>query len=232
MFCGSSKILCRYRRWSRLLRLRPALLPLLALLMAAGCSQQMANQPRVEPLESSPVFEDMMGSRQPVPGSVARGHNRSEWATYSPQFKTGRVDGEVADRLPHDIVEKPEFQLRDFLARGRERYNIFCSHCHDLIGTGRGFVPQRGFPQPPTFHSRRLRQVPIGHIFRVISDGVGKMPAHRTQIPVSDRWAIAAYVRALQFSQHADASQLPAATIEKLDAEVKAGEENQRGARP
>jgi mono/diheme cytochrome c family protein len=108
--------------------------------------------------------------------------------------------------------------LGDILVRGQARYEIFCSHCHDLVGNGRGMVPQRGFPEPPTFHSERLRAAPLGHVYQVITSGKDDMPAHRDQIPARDRWAIAAYVRALQFSQHADISELPPTDVERLEA--------------
>jgi hypothetical protein len=96
------------------------------------------------------------------------------------------------------------------LVRGRERFNIYCSHCHDRVGSGLGTVVRRGFPRPPSYHIDRLRAAPAGHFFDVITNGLGRMPEHGTMIPARDRWAIVGYIRALQFSQHAELSSLPA----------------------
>ena len=105
---------------------------------------------------------------------------------------------------------------KEVLDRGEQRFNIFCSPCHDTAGTGQGMIVRRGYRQPPTFHSDRLRQAPIGHFFDVITNGFGAMPDYRAQVAPRDRWAIAAYVRALQLSQHATAAELPAEDRQKL----------------
>jgi mono/diheme cytochrome c family protein len=176
----------------------------------------MANQPRLEPLEASALFVDGMASRPLVPGTVPQRRGAAPLVAHSVAFETGMVDGELIQQLPPELSDPQE--LRAILERGHERYGIFCSHCHDLLGTGHGMVPQRGFPQPPTYHSERLRNVPLGYIYDVATNGRGAMPAHRGQISARDRWAIAAYVRALQFSQHARVAKLPPADRKNLEA--------------
>jgi mono/diheme cytochrome c family protein len=201
---------CRSRRWMICCAM------CLALGLAAGCVQKMDDQPIIEPLEANEFFSDGQGSREWIAGTVARGDEPNEIQSSSEHFTTGMVDNEVASTLPAELTEN--FTLEHILQRGRQRYAIFCSHCHDLQGTGQGVVPQRGFPEPPTYHSNRLREASLGHFYRVISHGRGQMPAHGGQIPPSDRWAIAAYVRALQVSQHVDASRLEPAEVERLQS--------------
>jgi hypothetical protein len=175
-------------------------------LCLAGCQQEMANEPRYKPLAASTFFADGRASRDLVPGAVARGHEPQAGPLY-----TGRVGAEEATDLPLPLT--PEL-----LARGRERYNIYCTPCHDRVGTGHGMIVQRGYPHPPSFHIPRLRQAPIGHFFVVMSDGFGSMPEYAPLIPWQDRWAIAAYIRALQLSQYAPAAALPAETRQQLEA--------------
>ena len=169
-------------------------------LAASGCElrQAMYDQPRYEPLEASPFFEDGLSSRQPVEGTVARGHLRLD-----DHYFRGTVNGEPATTVPVPVT-------RDLLERGRERYDIFCSPCHDRTGTGNGMIVKRGLKQPPSYHEDRLREVPIGHFFDVMSNGFGAMYSYASRVSVEDRWAIAAYVRTLQFSQNADFDDLPA----------------------
>jgi mono/diheme cytochrome c family protein len=169
-----------------------------ALAMAAclGCVPDMADQPRYEPLEESAFFDDGMSARPRVEGTVARGE-----LYLDSHFYRGTVNGESADTLPVELDER-------LLLRGQERFNIFCSHCHDKVGSGRGMVVQRGFPQPPSYHIERLRVAPVGQIFDVITNGRGRMPEHGTLLAHEDRWAIVAYVRTLQLSQYANASLL------------------------
>ena len=168
----------------------------IALAGLTGCTQDMADQPRYEPLEASAFFADRMSARPRVVGTVARGELQIDAHLYH-----GTIDGRLADRLPMEIDEA-------LLKRGQQRFNIFCSHCHDRLGTGRGMVVQRGYPQAASYHTDRLREVPVGHIFDVITGGKGRMPAHGSMIPAEDRWAIVAYVRTLQLSQYADVSLL------------------------
>jgi mono/diheme cytochrome c family protein len=178
----------------------------LAVLLLAGCTQEMANQPRIDPLEPSPLSGEIAPPRAPVAGTVARGQH---WP--DEQFLTGRVDGEFATALPPSLGEY--FSEDELVLRGRQRFSIFCAHCHGLLGGGDGgdsaYRPQvgmvvlRGFPVPPTYHQPRLREASLGHFFEVITHGSGRMPAHGSMIPPEDRWAIAAYIQALQLSQYA-----------------------------
>ena len=130
---------------------------------------------------------------------MARGHLDADDHLYR-----GLVDGAPAATFPLPITA-------DVMARGRERYDIYCAPCHDVAGTGRGSVVQRGMLPPPTFHDDRLRAMPLGEFYGVITDGVRNMPGYAAQIPVNDRWAIAAYVRALQRSRNATLEDIPAA---------------------
>jgi hypothetical protein len=179
----------------------------LALLAAAGCRQDMHDQPRLEPLEASDFFHDGRASRPPVAGTVARGELRLDSHYY-----TGRQGGELAETFPFPVT-------REVLERGRERYGIFCTPCHDRLGTGNGMIVRRGFPQPPSFHEERLRAAPVGHFFDVISNGLGRMTSYADRVPPRDRWAIAAYLRALQLSQNAALADVPPDERRKLEAE-------------
>lgn len=178
-----------------------------ALLALAGCRQAMDDQPRYDPLEPSERFGRITSARHLVAGTVPRDIQGGEVVVTDPAYITGEVGGRLVDQLPQRLLENRS--MSEILERGQERYTIFCVHCHDLTGRGNGMVPRRGFPYPPTFHSRRLREVPIGHFFVVITNGLGRMPDHGRMIPVDDRWAIAAYIRALQFSQYAPPADLP-----------------------
>jgi hypothetical protein len=173
-------------------------------LLAACGEQQMANQPRYEPLEASTFFADGRSSRHLVPGTVAQGQFQGEEPLY-----TSRIAGEAVTELPLPLT-------RDLLARGRERYAIYCSPCHDQVGTGRGMIVQRGYPRPPSFHIPRLRQAPLGHFFVVMTEGYGAMPNYGYLLTPPDGWAIAAYIRALQLSQYAPVAELPPEVRQQL----------------
>jgi mono/diheme cytochrome c family protein len=175
----------------------------------------MDDQPRYDPLESSTFFADGTSARHLVPGTVPRTKAGNRSNEFDEQFVRGRVDGEWTADLPEQVLENTS--LHNVLVRGQERYGIFCAPCHDLVGTGNGLVPQRGFPFPPTFHSPRLREIPLGYFFTVTTDGIGRMPDYGRQIPIEDRWAIAAYIRALQLSQHVPADDLPAQDRQRLE---------------
>lgn len=199
----------------------------LLLIITAGCYQEMQDQPRIDPLEASPLPNRVSGARQPVPGTVARGHSIQQAAMYDRVQATGRnEDGQLVSDLPQAITEGQSMQA--LLERGRQRYEIFCSHCHDLIGSGNGRVPQRGYPFPPTFHSERLRNVPLGYFYDVITNGRGRMPAHRNLVDASDRWRISAYIRALQFSQYAPQDSLPESDQQELEKQAQPSQEPQR----
>lgn len=177
-----------------------------ALLTAAGpgCRQKMVDQPRYEPLEASSFFADGQASRPLVEGTVARGQLRLD-----DHFFTGKTNGEFVRAFPLAVTE-------EHLKRGQERFNIFCAPCHGRLGNGQGMVVRRGFPRPPSYHIDRLRDAPVGYLFDVITNGFGRMPDYADQIPPADRWKIAAYVRALQLSQHAPVTELPEEDRQKL----------------
>ena len=166
-------------------------------LLAAACRQQMDDQPRYKPLEASRFFPDGQSARPRVEGTVARGELHEDTALYA-----GKAGDRLVDRVP--VALTPEL-----LARGRERFDIYCSPCHDRVGTGKGMIVRRGYRQPPSLHIERLRQVPAGHFFDVMTNGFGAMPAYARQVRVPDRWAIVAYIRALQLSQNAALADLP-----------------------
>lgn len=180
---------------------------LAALLLASACRTDMMDQPRYKPLAASDFFGDGRSARPPVPGTIARGHLNDDT-----HLHTGKVDGVLVTTFPFP-VNKPVFE------RGRERYNIYCAPCHDLVGNGNGMVVRRGYRQPPSLHEDRLRAAPAGHFFDVMTNGFGGMPDYAAQIPVRDRWAIAAYVRALQLSQRAAPADVPPAELRKLEAQ-------------
>lgn len=155
-------------------------------------------QPKILPLSKSDFFEDGRGSRTPPAGTIARGQLRDDTYLY-----TGMINGQPGNVMPFPAT-------RDVLERGRERFNIYCSPCHSRIGDGNGMIVQRGFRRPPSFHEPRLRQAPLGHFYDVISNGFGAMPDYAAQVNPHDRWAIVAYVRALQLSQDAPANAMNA----------------------
>jgi hypothetical protein len=169
-----------------------------------ACRQDMHDQPKYEPLESSAFFDDHRSARIPPEGTVPRGFLREDTALY-----TGKINNEPVQTFPMEITEQ-------VVQRGQERYNIFCAPCHDKTGHGIGMVVQRGFKKPPSFHLDRMRQAPVGHYYDVITNGFGVMLNYAEQVPVEDRWAIIAYIRALQMSQHATVSELPAEDQKKL----------------
>jgi hypothetical protein len=179
---------------------------LLSLLILAGCQQKMADQPRYEPLAKSDFFGDDRSARPLVEGTVARDHLKSDEAFY-----TGKTSGRLTETLPFPVS-------KDVLLRGRERFDIFCSPCHDRIGTGQGMVVKRGFRPPPSFHIERLRTAPSGYFFDVITHGFGIMPDYAAQVSPQDRWAIVAYIRALQLSQNAKLTDVPEAERRTLEA--------------
>ncbi len=169
----------------------------LACLLTQACRQGMADQPRYTPLQASDFFEDGRSSRDLIPGTVARGRLRTDAHLY-----TGQVDGQFVDTFPFPITRK-------ILDRGHERYDIFCSPCHDRVGAGEGIIVQRGFPQPVSLHIERLRESPHGYFYNVISNGFGRMYDYAERINPQDRWAIIAYIRALQLSQRATLADVP-----------------------
>jgi mono/diheme cytochrome c family protein len=179
----------------------------LSLTLAGACRQDMAEQPRYDPLEASRFFPDGQAARPRVAGTVARGELHEGTALF-----TGKLDGRLVDKVP--VAVTPEV-----LARGRERFDNYCSPCHDRVGTGKGMIVRRGYRQPPSLHDERLRQAPAGHFFDVMTSGFGVMPAYAAQVAVQDRWAIVAYIHALQRSQHASLADVPPAERRALETE-------------
>ena len=179
---------------------------LACVLLLAACRQDMHDQPKYQPFERNKFFEDQRASRPLVPGVVARGHLDEDQALYTGVSASGPV---ATNPLPLS---------RDLLLRGQQRYNIYCSPCHDRVGAGEGMIVQRGFKQPPSFHSERLRAVPDGYLFQVMTNGFGTMSTYAPQVSVPDRWAIVAYIRALQYSQHANLADVPDSERTKLGA--------------
>ncbi len=166
----------------------------------------MDSQQKYEAQEESQFFKDGLTMRPPVAGTVARGDLREDDAYY----RGRNNDGSLIVKMPVEIT-------MDLLKRGQERYNIYCSPCHDRTGSGKGIVVKKGFLQPPSIHLDRLRESPDGYFYDVISNGIRNMPSYKHQIPVSDRWPIVAYVRALQRSQNAGAEDVPEELRENLD---------------
>ena len=162
-------------------------------------------QPKYEPLDPSSFFPDGRSARQPVPGTVARGELRINEAMYA-----GKVNGVPVNTFPFPIT-------RQDLERGQQRFNIYCTPCHDYTGSGHGMVVERGFPPPPSYHIDRLRNAPVGHFFDVMTNGYGTMYSYADRISVRDRWCIAAYIRALQLSQHATLNDVPEKDRTKLE---------------
>lgn len=178
------------------------------LLILAGCRQDMHDQPRLEPLEASVFFADGRGARPVIPGTVARGE---EHLRADELFYTGKVNGRYAEEFPEPVTLA-------MLRRGQERYNIFCAPCHSQVGDGLGMIVQRGLRPPPSFHEERLRAAPPGYFFDVITNGFGVMYSYGDRIKPADRWAIAAYIRALQLSQNGTQENLPPEDWEKAVA--------------
>jgi mono/diheme cytochrome c family protein len=170
-----------------------------------GCRQDMHDAPRYEPYEKSDFFADGRSARPLVAGTVARGHLRED---------TPAATGKMGDLF---VATAPVPVTVELLRRGQERYGIYCSPCHGLTGAGDGMVVRRGFRRPTSFHDPRLRAQPDGYIFDVVTKGFGAMPDYAAQVPVSDRWAVVAYIRALQLSQNATVADVPADRRGALD---------------
>jgi mono/diheme cytochrome c family protein len=208
------------------------LLTAYCLLFAAACRQDMQDQPRYEAYEASKFFKDGLSSRPLVAGTVPRGYLRADTQLYTGKKTMGAGGGAASSSgggsdssaragttnansqtgagaggsgaiFPDDIDTFPFPVTADVVARGQERYQIFCSMCHGATGAGDGMVVRRGFKQPPSYYTEDLRNAPVGHFFDVMTNGWGSMPDYAQQIPVQDRWAIVSYIRALQLSHPA-----------------------------
>jgi mono/diheme cytochrome c family protein len=170
------------------------LLAIALVLVLGSCDQNMSDQKKLPPYRPSSLF-DGLAMLTPVPGTVAR------------------------DALP-DSAPQPPAITADLLARGKDRFQIYCTPCHGAVGNGQGMVVQRGFPAPPSFHIDRLRTAPASHFYDVITNGYGAMYSYGARVAPADRWAIVAYIRALQASQHAAVASLPDAARATLNKEA------------
>ncbi len=196
----ASRAFCEKRGYVRLKSPIAALvISLAAFTLLPACRLDMHVQPKQNPFERSAFFPDQRSERPLVEGTVARGQLRAD--TY---FYSGRIGNSFGDYMPFPVS-------KDVLERGRQRFNIYCSPCHSILGDGKGFVPSRGFSQqPPSYHIPRLQKAPLGYFFDVMTNGFGAMPDYRSQLEPQDRWKIVAYIRALQLSQNTTQADVPA----------------------
>ncbi len=171
-----------------------------ATLVLAGCRQDMHDQPKFFPQRGTSFYPDGRSVRPQVENTVARGQMRQD--VY---FYTGMNAGKEGDGMPFAVT-------RDVLARGQERYNVYCTPCHSRVGNGEGMIVQRGYRPAGDFHTMRLLTAPLGHFFNVITNGYGAMPDYAAQLTPADRWAVVAYIKALQLSQNAKPTDVPANT--------------------
>jgi hypothetical protein len=171
---------------------------------SSACRRDMQDQPKYIPLRSSTFFGDERSARPLVQGTVARGHLHDDTL-----LETGKIGKDDATMFPFRVDA-------GVLARGRERYEIYCAPCHGRTGAGDGMIVRRGFRRPPSYHDERLRTAPIGHFVDVMTNGFGAMLDYRQQVEPRDRWAIAAYIRALQLSEHATLADVPPSERGKL----------------
>jgi mono/diheme cytochrome c family protein len=171
---------------------------LAVVVVTAACRLDMQDQPRFKAQARNDFFPDLRSAREPVDGTVARGQLHED--TY---FYTGKIGNNPGDAFPFPVTQQ-------VLERGQQRYNIFCAPCHSRVGDGKGMIPSRGFSRmPPSYHIERLQKAPAGYFFDVITNGLGIMQGYSAQVPAQDRWAIVAYIRALQLSQNASSADLP-----------------------
>jgi cytochrome c553 len=182
---------------------------LLALALAcAGCRREMYDQPRGDPLKSSDFFADGAASRRLPPHTVAQENFHAD-----PSYESGMVGTNYLTQIPFPLT-------RQVLERGQAQFNIYCAECHGRTGQGNGIVPQRGFPAPPSYDIQRLRDATPGYFYHVITYGYGVMFPYANRVNTDDRWAIAAYIRALQLSHHATLKQIPPAERAKLETRL------------
>jgi hypothetical protein len=187
--------------------LRLNLLIAATLIALTGCRQDMHNQPRFKPLAGTGFFGDGRSARPTVEDTVARGQLRLDPVRY-----TGKVGDDAVDEFPFPI-------RKEDILRGRERFNIFCSPCHSRLGDGQGMVVRRGFKQAANYHTKELREAPVGHFFDVITNGFKQMPSYASRVEPDDRWRIAAYIRVLQLSRNARLTDVPEDMRSKLEAQ-------------
>ena len=166
----------------------------------------MAENPRYDPLERGPLFSDSMSARPVIQGTVPRTHDvygrQGAYVNAGTGAATGADTSQLVTSFPFPVTEQ-------VLARGQQEFNIHCSPCHGRAGYGRGIITLRGLRNPPSFHTDRLREAPVGHFYDVITSGYGAMYSYAGRVAPADRWAIIGYVRALQLSQHASPADVP-----------------------
>lgn len=182
-----------------------AIIPVCLALALGACRRDMYNQPRYKTYAEDPFFKDGASARPLPPHTVAQGQANLDTEYF--QGKTG--DGKLLEAFPMPVT-------REMLERGKERFEIYCSVCHGRTGEGNGMIVQRGFPAPPSYHIDRLRNAPPGHFYDVITNGYGVMYSYASRVEPADRWAIAAYIRALQLSRHATLDDVPPEEKAKL----------------
>ncbi len=186
-------------------------------MLASGCGVRfdMQDQPRYKAYKKSDFFSDHRGSRDRPEGTVARGLLKENKALHTGKIDNPNLNVQVETTLtptgntlvtsfPNAIDEFPVPVTKELVDRGQDRFNIYCIVCHGPVGNGDGMIVRRGFVKPPTYHDDRLRNAPVGHFFDVITNGWGRMSSYSTQLPAADRWAVVAYIRALQVSQNPD----------------------------
>jgi len=188
-------------RSGRIRSARAAMLAAVLALLLAACGNNMVDQPKVSAQQGSAFFADGSGARPPVEGTVSRAVGAID-----PAFFTGQQDGALATELPIELSV-------ELLQRGQQRYDIYCAVCHGYTGAGDGMIVTRGFPAPTSFHAERLLAQPVGYFFNAATNGFGRMYGYASRIPAEDRWAISAYVKALQLSQNATQDDVPAAIL-------------------
>ncbi|HEX9545268.1 MAG TPA: cytochrome c [Pyrinomonadaceae bacterium] len=217
------------------------------LLLTVGCRRDMQDQPKMKPYRATVFFKDVLSSRPLVEGTVPRGFlktdtefftgkkaGRASSAANNPQTPAAPQPGKAgannatnvsgAAAYPDDVELFPLPVTKEIVERGKERYEIFCTVCHGLTGNGDGMIVRRGFRRAASFNDDRLRQAPVGHFFDAITNGWGVMPAYAPQIPAQDRWAIIAYIRALQLSQQSQQPQPAAASASAMPATQSGGQ--------
>ncbi|HVZ40094.1 MAG TPA: cytochrome c [Candidatus Kapabacteria bacterium] len=226
---------------ARLRRAARIMMPLgllAAMAVVSGCRVEMFDQPRIKPLRGSEFYPDSSSARPYIKGTVERNpvwsNKNSSFAEATGGTNTSAGVGEPtdsADAYAQNLavyggdVDKngsiPFPVTRELVERGQDRFNIYCTPCHGHLGDGNGMIVQRGFPQPPSFHIDRLRQAADGYIYDVITNGFGKMYSYASRVVPEDRWAIIAYIRALQLSQHASLQDVPAQERNKVEGSAQ-----------
>ncbi len=190
------------------------------IVISSGCRYDMQDQPRYKAYKESDFFADKRASRDLPNGTVPRGQLRADKALYTGKKENADPNAQVQtvvdpvsgntliSSFPNDIEEFPVQPTQELVDRGEQRYKVFCIVCHGPVGNGDGMIVRRGFSKPPTYNDDRLRNAPVGHFYDVITNGQGRMNGYASQIPVADRWAIVAYIRALQLSQNPDGAKV------------------------